>query len=91
MFQEVKDTLPIMGDDYDAQIIREIKACAIDLTSSAEINLPGEITITREQNQQATGRQAYTLCSFAPVGGPKGSSFQLLLLFGRPPSPMSFY
>ena len=52
MFQEVKDTLPISGDDYDAQIIREIKACAIDLTSSAEINLPGEITITREQNQQ---------------------------------------
>ena len=52
MFQEVKDTLPIMGDDYDVQIIREIKACAIDLTSSAEINLPGEITITREQNQQ---------------------------------------
>ena len=52
MFQEVKDTLPISGDDYDAQIIREIKACAIDLTSSAEINLPGEINITMEQSQQ---------------------------------------
>ena len=48
MFQEVKDTLPISGDDYDAQIIREIKACALDLTTSAEIQLPGTIDITRE-------------------------------------------
>ena len=46
MFQEVKDTLPISGDDYDAQIIREIKACALDLTTSAEITLPGTITIS---------------------------------------------
>ena len=52
MFQEVKDTLPISGDDYDAQIIREIKACALDLTTSAEIQLPGEIAITRTQNAQ---------------------------------------
>ena len=48
MFQEVKDTLPISGDDYDAQIIMEIKACALDLTTSAEIQLPGEISITRD-------------------------------------------
>ena len=47
MFAEVKDTLPVSGDDYDAQIIREIKACALDLTTSAEIELPGEITIVR--------------------------------------------
>ena len=47
MFQEVKDTLPISGDDYDAQIIMEIKACALDLTRTAEIQLPGEISITR--------------------------------------------
>ncbi len=46
MFQEVKDTLPISGDDYDGQIIREIKACALDLTTSAEIALPGTIDIT---------------------------------------------
>ena len=46
MFAEVKDTLPISGDDYDAQIIREIKACALDLTTSAEISLPGDINIT---------------------------------------------
>ena len=52
MFQEVKDTLLISGDDYDAQIIREIKACVLDLTTSAEIQLPGEIIITRTQNQQ---------------------------------------
>ena len=58
MFQEVKDTLPVSGDDYDAQIIREIKACALDLTTSAEIRLPGTIAITRTQDQQ-TG--AYTV------------------------------
>ena len=52
MFQEVKDTLPISGDGYDAQIIREIKACALDLTTSAEIQLPGDVAITRTQNQQ---------------------------------------
>jgi hypothetical protein len=51
MFQEVKDTLPISGDDYDAQIIMEIKACALDLTTSAEITLPGTIAITRQQVQ----------------------------------------
>lgn len=48
MFAEVKESLPISGDDYDAQIIREIKACALDLTTSAEIVLPGEIDIRRE-------------------------------------------
>jgi hypothetical protein len=47
MFAEVKDTLPISGDDYDGWIIREIKAAALDLTTSAEIDLPGEISITR--------------------------------------------
>ena len=47
MFAEVKESLPISGDDYDAQIIREIKACALDLTTSAEIVLPGAIAISR--------------------------------------------
>ena len=46
MFAEVKDTLPISGDDYDGWIIREIKAAALDLTTSAEIALPGAIDIT---------------------------------------------
>ena len=53
MFAEVKESLPISGDDYDAQIIREIKACALDLTTSAEIVLPGMIDITRTQEQNA--------------------------------------
>ena len=47
MFQEVKSTLPISGDDYDAEIIMQIKAAARDLTTSAEITLPGTIDITR--------------------------------------------
>ena len=47
MFQEVKATLPISGDDYDAEIIMQIKACALDLTTSAEITLPGTIAISR--------------------------------------------
>ena len=46
MFQEVKSTLPISGDDYDAEIIMQIKACALDLTTSAEIQMPGTIAIT---------------------------------------------
>ena len=49
MFQEVKSTLPISGDDYDAEIIMQIKACALDLTTSAEITLPGTISITRDE------------------------------------------
>ena len=51
MFSEVKDSLPVSGDGYDAQIIREIKACALDLTTSAEIVLPGVIAISRTQGQ----------------------------------------
>lgn len=48
MFAEVKELLTfIEGDEYDAQIIAEIKACALDLTTSAEIVLPGVISITR--------------------------------------------
>ena len=54
MFAEVKESLPVSGDDYDAQIIREIKACALDLTTSAEIRLPGEIIISRTQQQDGT-------------------------------------
>jgi hypothetical protein len=51
MFAEVKELLTyISGDDYDAQIIAEIKACALDLTRTAEIMLPGTINITRTQS-----------------------------------------
>lgn len=50
MFSEVKELLTfIEGDEYDAQIIAEIEACALDLTTSAEIVLPGVIDITREK------------------------------------------
>lgn len=49
MFAEVKSLLPISGDDYDGDIITQIKAAALDLTTSAEIVLPGVINITRTQ------------------------------------------
>ena len=52
MFQEVKAMLPVSGDDYDAEIILQINACALDLTRSAEITLPGTIAITRTQDPQ---------------------------------------
>jgi len=43
----VKAMLPISGDDYDAEIILQINACALDLTRTAEITLPGTIAISR--------------------------------------------
>lgn len=48
MFREVKDRLPVSGNGYDAQIIGEIKAAALDLTTSTEIVLPGVINISRD-------------------------------------------
>ena len=47
MFADVKAMLPVSGDDYDAEIILQIKACELDLTRTAEITLPGTISITR--------------------------------------------
>ncbi len=47
MFAEVKAMLPISGDDYDQEIITQIYACVLDLTTSAEITLPGTIVISR--------------------------------------------
>ena len=53
MFAEVKAMMTnVSGDEYDAEIIMNIEACALDLTTSAEITLPGTISITRTQNQQ---------------------------------------
>ncbi len=47
MFAEVKSMLTFVnGDDYDEKIAREIKACVLDLTATAEIVLPGEVFIT---------------------------------------------
>ena len=48
MFQEVKAMLPVSGDDYDAEIILQINACALDLTRTAEITLPGTIAISKD-------------------------------------------
>ena len=48
MFAEVKELLTFIdGDEYDGQIVEEIKACALDLTRTTEIVLPGIIDITR--------------------------------------------
>ena len=54
MFAEVKDSLPVSGDGYDGEIIRQIKACALDLTTSAEIKLPGVIAISRTLESATT-------------------------------------
>ena len=52
MFAEVKEMLTFIepeDESYDAQIISNIKACALDLTRTSEIVLPGKIDITREK------------------------------------------
>ena len=54
MFAEVKESLPVSGDDYDGQIIREIKACVLDLTRTSEIMLDGEVNITRTKTPATT-------------------------------------
>lgn len=46
MFAEVKRMLPVSGDDYDREIVTQIKAAALDLTRTAEIILPGKIEIS---------------------------------------------
>ena len=46
MFADVKRMLPVSGNDYDAEIVTQIKAAALDLTRTAEIILPGEINIS---------------------------------------------
>ena len=64
MFAEVKAMLPISGDDYDAEIIMQIYACALDLTTSAEITMPGTIAITRTQDPQT---HAWTITDSSTV------------------------
>lgn len=61
MFAEVKDMLPVSGDGYDAQIIREIRACVLDLTTSAEIKLPGVVSIRRTWTEPVTSVIAGTV------------------------------
>ena len=60
MFKEVKGTLPISGDGYDAEIIMQIKAAALDLTTSTEIVLPGVISISRSDQGVVTDNSTVT-------------------------------
>lgn len=48
MFAEVKAMLPVSGDAYDQEIILQIKAAVLDLTRTAEIVLPGEVSISTD-------------------------------------------
>lgn len=54
MFKEVKSMLPVSGNGYDAEIILQINAAALDLTRTAEIVLPGEINIVRADDGTVT-------------------------------------
>jgi hypothetical protein len=60
MFAEVKRTLPISGDDYDAEIIMQIKAAALDLTRTSEFVLPGTIDITQSSQGVITDNSTVT-------------------------------
>lgn len=53
MFADVKAMLPISGDDYDQEIITQIKAAALDLTRTSEIVMPGMISIARDEETGA--------------------------------------
>ena len=53
VFEKVKDMLPVSGDDYDGQIIAQINAAVLDLTKTAEIVLPGDVAISRDDSTGA--------------------------------------
>jgi hypothetical protein len=46
MFAEVKAGLPVSGSAYDGQIVTQIYAAVLDLTRTAEIAMPGEVSIS---------------------------------------------
>lgn len=50
VFGKVKDMLPVSGDDYDGNIIGQINAAVADLTRTAEIVLPGDVAISRDES-----------------------------------------
>lgn len=60
MFKEVKAMLPVSGNGYDAEIILQINAAALDLTRTAEIVLPGEINIVRADDGTVTDTSTVT-------------------------------
>ena len=49
MFQEVKSMLPVSGDDFLPPLEVRPSSVAPDPAESAEIQLPGEIAITRDE------------------------------------------
>ena len=53
VFEKVKDMLPVSGDDYDGQIIAQINAAVLDPTKTAEIVLPGDVAISRDDSTGA--------------------------------------
>lgn len=48
LFATVKDSLPVSGNGYDGNIITQIKAAVLDLTTSTEIVLDGVVDIERD-------------------------------------------
>ena len=48
LFETVKDSLPVSGNGYDGNIITQIKAAVLDLTTSTEIVLDGVVDIERD-------------------------------------------
>lgn len=70
VFEKVKDMLPVSGDDYDGQIIAQINAAVLDLTKTAEIALPGEVSIsqdstTKEITDSSTLEDDYVITAIA--------------------------
>ena len=48
LFETVKGSLPVSGDDYDRDIITQIKAAVLDLTRTTEIRIEGVVSITMD-------------------------------------------
>ena len=60
MFAEVKAMLPVSGNSYDAEIMMQIKAAALDLTRTSEIVMPGVISISRNAQGVITDNSTVT-------------------------------
>ena len=48
LFKTVKESLPVSGNLYDGQIITQIRAAVLDLTTSTEIVIDGVVDISRD-------------------------------------------
>ena len=49
LFETVKGSLPVSGDLYDGQIITQIRAAVLDMTTSTEIVIDGVVDISRDE------------------------------------------